>query len=596
MKHFFFIIVVVASFVAGGTLQASPRQSRQLEKRPDTASVLSRDNQLRFEYFYIEASRQQSAGHYDAAFDLLQHALTIHPHAPEVYFGLSSYYSAMKNDSLGLVCLQKAATLNPENSIYQERLGEYYINLQNYDKAILTYENLWASNHDNTDALDVLFKLYQQQKNYKKMLDVLNRLELEEGTSERLTLTKMSVYEQMDDKAQAYRELKSLVTHHPNDVNYKNMLGNWLMQNNRNKEAYDLFTEVLKDEPNNNVAQTSLYDYYNATHQEAQAQVYLNRLLLSKDTPSDTKSLLMRAFIQKNEQSGGDSTKVLALMDSILATPQEDATIAQLKAAYMSIKKMPEDQVAKAFMKVLELSPDDASARLQVIQYLWDKQDFDGVIKLCKAAREYNPDEMAFYYYGGMAHYQKKENDAALDDFRHGVSQINSQSNPAMVSDFYAIMGDILNDKGLYKEAYTAYDSCLQWKPDNIVCLNNYAYYLSLQNTNLKKAEEMSYKTVKAEPKNSTYLDTYAYILFLEKRYAEAKIYIDQAMANMDSTSSSEVIPEHAGDIYALSGDTEKAVVLWKQSLKMGNKSKALLKKIRLRKYIKSTDEKSNIH
>ncbi|MCH4186325.1 MAG: hypothetical protein LKF56_05730 [Prevotella sp.] len=593
MKYRLFV-VVAAMLMVGATLQASPRRNEKVV--PTAVSRLSRNDQLRFEYFYVEAARQQSAGHYDAAFDLLQHALSIDPDASEVYFGLSSYYSAMKNDSVGLICLEKAAKLNPANTTYMERLGEYYIGTQNYDRAIRTYEDLWSHDHDNTDALSILSQLYQQQKDYRKELDVIRRLELEEGTSERLTLAKMSVYDQMNDKKQAYKELKSLVTHHPNDVNYKTMLGNWLMQNNRTKEAYGLFMDVLKDEPNNNMAQTSLYDYYNTTHQEAQAQVYLNRLLMNKDTPAETKGLLMRAYIQKNEQEGGDSTKVLALMDSVLAYPQKDATIAQLKAAYMSIKKMPEAQVTKAFMKVLEIAPDDASARLQVIQSLWNRKDYDGVIALCKPAREYNPDEMAFYYFDGLAHYQKKDDDAALDDFRRGVSQINSQSNPDMVSDFYAIMGDILNAKGQYKEAYAAYDSCLQWKPDNVPCLNNYAYYLSLRKINLKKAEEMSYKTVKAEPKNATYLDTYAYILFVEKRYSEAKIYIDQAMANMDSTSTSEVIPEHAGDIYALSGNMDKAEMYWKQSLKMGNKSKCLQRKIKLRKYIKDTDEKNTIH
>lgn len=593
IKYSFLVVIML---VMCGTLQAFPRKDKQLKPVPVVTSKLSRNDGLRFEYFYIEAARQQSAGHYDAAFDLLQHALSINPQASEAYFELASYYSAMKNDSLGLVCLEKAARLNPESDTYLERLGEYYIGTQNYTKAIQTYENLWSHNHTDTDALDVLSQLYHQQKDYKKMLDVIRRLELEEGTSERLTLAKMRVYDQMDDKKQAYLELKSLVIHHPNDVNYKTMLGNWLMQNNRAKEAYNLFIDVLKDEPNNNLAQTSLYDYYTATHQDTLAQVYLNRLLRSNNTPSETKNLLLRAFIQKNEQDGGDSTKVLALMDSILAYPQKDATIAQLKAAYMSIKKMPEDQVTEAFKKVLEIAPDDASARINVIQNLWNKKDYDGVIAMCKPAREYNPDELAFYYFDGLAHYQKKDDNAALEDFRRGVSQINSQSNSDMVSDVYAIMGDILNAKERYKEAFAAYDSCLQWKPDNVPCLNNYAYYLSLQNLNLKKAEEMSYKTVKAEPKNSTYLDTYAYILFLDKRYSEARIYIDQAMTNMDSVSTSYVIPEHAGDIYALSGDLNKAEMYWKQSLKMGNKSKSLQRKIKLRKYIKDIDEKKHIH
>ena len=62
----------------------------------------------------------------------------------------------------------------------------------------------------------------------------------------------------------------------------------------------------------------------------------------------------------------------------------------------------------------------------------------------------------------------------------------------------------------------------------------------------------MSYKTVKAEPKNSTYLDTYAWILFEKGKYAEAKIYIDDAMKN--GGEESDVIVEHCGDIYFMNG------------------------------------------
>lgn len=49
-------------------------------------------------------------------------------------------------------------------------------------------------------------------------------------------------------------------------------------------------------------------------------------------------------------------------------------------------------------------------------------------------------------------------------------------------------------------EAYAAYDSALVYKENNIGALNNYAYYLSVERKNLDKAEEMSYRTVKAEP------------------------------------------------------------------------------------------------
>lgn len=155
-----------------------------------------------------------------------------------------------------------------------------------------------------------------------------------------------------------------------------------------------------------------------------------------------------------------------------------------------------------------------------------------------------------------------------------------------MVSDLYMIMGDILNKKGLEDESFAAYDSCLQWKDDNVAALNNYAYYISLKGKELHKAEQMSFKTIKAEPKNGTYLDTYAWILFMEERYHEAKIYIDQAIANLDSTQNNNTVIEHAGDIYAMNGLTEEALKFWKQSYDAGNKSEGIMTKIKNKRYI----------
>jgi Tfp pilus assembly protein PilF len=95
----------------------------------------------------------------------------------------------------------------------------------------------------------------------------------------------------------------------------------------------------------------------------------------------------------------------------------------------------------------------------------------------------------------------------------------------------------------------------------------------------LKRAEEMSAKAVKAEPKNPTYLDTYAWVLYCEERYEEAKIYIDQALKfSEDSTLNAEVL-EHAGDIYVKAGDTEKALQMWQKAIDAGGDAAALNKK-----------------
>jgi tetratricopeptide (TPR) repeat protein len=202
-----------------------------------------------------------------------------------------------------------------------------------------------------------------------------------------------------------------------------------------------------------------------------------------------------------------------------------------------------------------------------LVQFAISKQDMDELVRVCTPAVEYTPEVLEFYYYLGLAHHQKGETEAALEVFQKGVAQVNDQSNKALVSDLYAIMGDLYHIRKMQPQAYEAYDSALVYNADNIGALNNYAYYLSLEKAQLDRAEEMSYRTVKAEPNNGTYLDTYAWILFEKSKFTEAKIYIDQALTNGGDTSS--VVVEHAGDIYYQNGDREQALAYWQQALKL---------------------------
>ena len=427
------------------------------------------------------------------------------------------------------------------------------------------------------------------------MLWAIERIETIEGVSEELTLSKMRIYERKDDKKSAWKALKSLSDEHPSDLNYKVMMGNWLIQNNKRKDAYKIFMKALKEEPDNSFVQSSLYDYYREVGEDSLARQMMEQLLVSKKTESSVKATMLRQVIMENEENGGDSTKVLNVFNRVMQINPQDADMAELKAAYMSLKKFPKDSINGALKDVLAIAPDNANARLQILENLWPEKRWDEIIEMCKPAVQYNPDEMAFYYFMGLAYYQKDDKDNALDAFRRGVGEITPQSNKVIVSDFYSLMGDILYQKGMEKDAFAAYDSCLQWKDDNIGALNNYAYYLSLNDSDLHRAEQMSYKTVKAEPTNSTYLDTYAWILYMQERYEESKIYIDQAVANDTDSVQSSVILDHAGDIYEKVGDLEKAGEFWQRAMDAGPEEEDAEKislKIKNVKYKKEENKK----
>lgn len=552
---------------------------------PLSAQTVLKDSLQRYNYFFLEGLRQQGMGNMAAAFDLFRHARDLNPRAAEVYYELAGFYADLKDDRRMAENFRRAAALAPDNPVYQERLGQLHITQKEYDKAIDAYERLYSASKARVDVLEILFQLYASKNDYKGMISVLERMEVLEGSNEQISLSKMQIYEQMGEKHKEYDELRSLVAKHPFDYDYKVMLGNWLLQNGRKADALKAYREVLKDEPDNVMAQLSLYDYYRETKAFRQADGLLVQLLQSRKTGKDTKMALLRQTIADHQEAGAkDSTAVLGYFDKALALPQEDADLVLMKAAYMTLVKAPVEAVNRVYEQAIAVEPENSHARLSLIQNVWDAADYDRVIALCRPAQQYAPENMAFYYYQGLAEFQKGDNDAALTTFQKGVGQINKDSNPNIVSDFYAIMGDILHGKGMDTEAFAAYDSCLQWKPDNIFALNNYAYYLSLKGTDLQKAEQMSYKTVQAEPDNSTYLDTYAWILFLEKRYGEAKTYIEQALRDKDSLSN--VVIEHVGDIYSMNGDTAKALEYWQKALDKGNDSPTLKKKIAQQKYI----------
>ena len=537
-----------------------------------------------YDILFHQAMLQRQKGNNDAAFDLLRRCIELRPDASEANFFLAQSYADMGDKERELAYCKKAHQLEPRNITYMERLASSYLDNEQPKEAIPVLEQLYDIDHGREELLEALLQLYGQQKDYTKAIETINRMELIDGPTERTALTKCRLYIELNDADNAIKETRRLTELHPNDMRYRTLFANTLLVTDHEDEAFDELTKILTEEPGYLSAQQVMRNYYIRQGNEAAADSVNHAILLNPPASIEDRAAQMRQLIIETAQEGGDSTIVLNLFDEMLSQPEPSPDMAEMKAAYMQLLGMPRDSVTKAFEYVLQLAPDQASARLQLVQRAWEDEDDERIISLCQAARQYNPEEMAFYYYQGMAYYRKQDTDRALEAFQNGINVINDESIPDIVSDFYAVMGDLLHQKGREQEAFSAYDSCLVWKHDNIGCLNNYAYYLSLKGERLDEAEQMSYVTVKAEPKNATYLDTYAWILYRQQRYAEARIYIDQALQN-DSLPGSVVL-EHAGDIYAHCSDMVAALIQWQKALAADPSNALLRKKIKRKKYI----------
>ena len=579
-KNSIWLLVAVWTLVSCGTVKST-------REKPAVAlaqSSLTPEQQRKYDYFFLEAMRLKEKKDYASAFGLLQHCLDIHPNAASALYEVSQYYMFLRQVPQGQEALEKAVANAPDNYWYSQGLASLYQQQNELDKAVTLLEQMVVRFPAKQDPLFNLLDLYGRQEKYDEVISTLNRLEKRMGKNEQLSMEKFRIYLQMKDDKKAFQEIESLVQEYPMDMRYQVILGDVYLQNGKKQEAYDVYQKVLAAEPDNPMAIFSMASYYKQTGQEELYQQQLDTLLLNKKVTPDTKVGVMRQMIVENEQADKDSTQIIALFDRIMKQEQDDPQIPMLYAQYLLSKNM-ESESVPVLEQVVDLDPTNKAARLMVFGAALKNDYYKQIIKVCEPGIEATPDALEFYYYLAVAYNQAEKPDSVISICKRALEHTTADSKKEIVSDFYSILGDMYHTQKQMKEAYAAYDSALVYNPSNIGALNNYAYYLSVERRDLDKAEEMSYKTVKAEPNNATYLDTYAWILFEKGNYAEARIYIDNAMKS-EGGDKSDVIVEHCGDIYYMTGDVDGALTYWKKALEMGSESKTLKQKIEKKKYI----------
>ena len=579
-KNSIWLLVAVWTLVSCGTVKST-------REKPAVAlaqSSLTPEQQRKYDYFFLEAMRLKEKKDYASAFGLLQHCLDIHPNAASALYEVSQYYMFLRQVPQGQEALEKAVANAPDNYWYSQGLASLYQQQNELDKAVTLLEQMVVRFPAKQDPLFNLLDLYGRQEKYDEVISTLNRLEKRMGKNEQLSMEKFRIYLQMKDDKKAFQEIESLVQEYPMDMRYQVILGDVYLQNGKKQEAYDVYQKVLAAEPDNPMAIFSMASYYKQTGQEELYQQQLDTLLLNKKVTPDTKVGVMRQMIVENEQADKDSTQIIALFDRIMKQEQDDPQIPMLYAQYLLSIKMEAESVP-VLEQVVDLDPTNKAARMMLIGAAVKKEDYKQIIKVCEPGIEATPDALEFYYYLAVAYNQAEKPDSVISICKRALEHTTADSKKEIVSDFYSILGDMYHTQKQMKEAYAAYDSALVYNPSNIGALNNYAYYLSVERRDLDKAEEMSYKTVKAEPNNATYLDTYAWILFEKGNYAGAPIYIDNAMKS-EGGDKSDVIVEHCGDIYYMTGDVDGALTYWKKALEMGSESKTLKQKIEKKKYI----------
>ena len=555
--------------------------------------------QTRFDYFYLEAEKCRLSGDYASALELYQHCLDINPKAAEAVYNLGLMKLFLRQDSLevGIDMLKQACALDSCNPWYLETLATIYLNARKTSEAIPYLEKLAKFQTKRTDVLSQLASIYRDDGHTDKAIEVLNRIEMQEGKSIQLSMEKFTLYMSKEEEDSAFMELQTLCDEYPHDLNYRVVMVNQYWQAGNSEKAMEIYNYVRQKDAHNLNLLLAMMNYYRTTKDNNRFVQLRDSLLYDEGSSSELRVALMRDYIDEVIQDSTKYDAMLQTFDSLLIKPQKDAQLLMLKAAYLTYAKAGDDKVAELMKKALEVDPGNQTALWQLLQYYAPKENYVAIEDICRKGVNYHPEELAYAYYLGLSLYQQDKKKDAAEAFLQGLRTKTEEARPALVSDMYAVLGDLYYQENKPLEAFAAYDSALVYKDDNISCLNNYAYYLSLRNEQLDKAEEMSYRTIKAEPNNITYLDTYAWILFMKKDFTNARIYMDRVVnPNLSDEELLQVedlqgnLIEHAGDIYAEFGSLDVALRYWNLALqkKDGTCTPLIKKKIRKKKYIKS--------
>ena len=569
-----FQLVCVTSFV-------------RADERESIKQKLSSSEQRKFDYFYYEGLKLKNAGKYDSAFEMFRHSLKIDTTSSAALYELSTYYLQLNQPEKAVSIIKKSLLYAPDNHEYRSTLATLLFNSGMFGEAADEYEILAKAYPNKPELNYFLAEAYSRMGEIGKAIDTYNALENIMGMNEALSMQKYQLFMTLEQKENAFLEIKKLAEKYPMESRYLIIIGDLYLQQNENEQALKYFRKAREIDPESPYYPVYMANYYEKTGLRDSAVQQINAALVNERLDVDTKLNILGRYIVQLQRSKQDIDGANTLFQSLLEQHPDESRLKLIYGEFLSTQRKFEEARFQ-YQLVTEIEPENIDAWQQLLRLSMMAQELEEVIRICQKCREIFPDDFEFNLYMGMAYYQKNEFQMAIDTYNAALLNIPPENTP-VISDFYGQIGDTYFKMKKVEEAFGAYEEALKHNDKNIGVLNNYAYYLSLMKRDLSKAERMSAQTIKMEPNNSTYIDTYAWIFFMQKNYPLAKIYIEQAISK-DRTNSPELV-DHYGDILYMTGDKEKALEQWKKAKELGKNSATLDRKIEEQTYFDGSEE-----
>lgn len=573
------VIWLLLAFLVGLSSCSSTKVGKtKLEQENE----LSEEESLRLKSLFFEALKEKSLNNIATAQSYFEQCLTIDPNHGASIFELANIYQAQNRLADAILFLERAIHLDPDNKWYLQSLVILYEKTKQFDKAIHIYDRLIEVEPEVLAYYEGRARMYLYKNDLKRGMKAYDVMEDKFGVLEPISMQKQRIFIGLKKYDDAIEEAQKLVNMAPNSSKYYNNLADVYRKAGKNEEAMRTYEKLLEMDPGNAFVQLSMASYFMEGGEKDKGKDLLRKAFRNPDLDYDSKArLLFNDIVYQNVNNKKVEPFTFELIDSMKLAHPDNAKILAIEGdLYFENKEL--DKSLAAYKSSLDLDQDQFLVWNRILFIYSDQQDWGNMLEDGNQAVDLFPNQATIYYLTGIAANQLKDYDRAVELLSVGKDFV--VDNQPLLIQFYSTLGEAHHSLKNYKESDEAFDYCLKLDPENILVLNNYSYYLSLRGVQLEKAKKMSRKTIDKQPDSPTYLDTYAWVLFKNKEYEEAKKWMGFALNNGGDSES--ILVEHYGDILYMLKDVEGALKYWKRAKELGKGTDLLDEKIETRKYV----------
>ena len=579
MRETAFIIILLTL----GFSSFAQRQKKELSKEVVIVAgkILTPEDSSLVKDLFLSGLREKISAHYKLSEDYFQRVLVLDAANDAALFELAQLALDNKQIDVAEDYAKLAVTVKPDNQWYWLLMANIYQQQKKYDLLVYAMDELIRLHPDKTDySLNKANALFLLNKPKEAML-IYDNIELSTGLTDDLVAAKQQVYLKTGEIDKAAKDLEGLIAAQPDHIRYYILLGQLYDANDMPDKAIDVLQKALKVEPNNPDLRLLLANIYQGAKKDDLALPHIKIAFAQKEMPIDQMVAIVVGYFNKFPDSTAvaRATQLAKLVSEVHAENPKSFSLYG-DVLYHDNKMI---EAEEAYEKALELNKNVYAIWDQLIRIRLSLNNFTGAVEASLAALELFPNQSELFYYLGVGYRQTKQPEKAIENLKQAIALDGGEQNN-FKSQIYSSLGDVYQDLKQYQESAQAYDESLKLTPNNAYTLNNYAYYLSLRNQNLDLAEKMAKQANDLEKDNPSFQDTYAWVLFKLKRYAEAKKWMEQAMQK--SSTNSGTAFEHYGDILYKLGEITSALNNWQKAWDLGERNPILKRKINEKKYL----------